>query len=242
MTSRALTAVALVLGATVIALSPAAPEPAQIEALLLSLPAPVSFALIVVVLAAMTAKLNAVERVGCGMAGAVAGLLPAVLAGDAAMRVPESAGAWALIAGMVAVTATGPQLLYVFAAPLVGASRSAVAGALELPTMIAVGWLAFAEAIGPADLVAALLIVVAIATAPRIIRNAPVSAPVSAPNDAAVDDGRALVGDGAPMQDATMSRIGGAPAMQNGAVVPDQQIVGPPVVPVYEPRLHREGQ
>lgn len=191
LTSRALTAVALVLGAAIIALAPAAPEAAQIEALLVSLPAPVTFALAIVVLAAMTSKLSALERVGCGMAGAVAGSLPAVLASDTAMLVPASAEAWALVAGMVIVTATGPQLLYVYVAPLVGATRAAVAGILELPTMIAVGWLAFAEAIGPADLIAALLIVVAIVIAPRISRRAP----TSASDDLAVDDGRAFVGD-----------------------------------------------
>ncbi|MDP6706042.1 MAG: DMT family transporter [Alphaproteobacteria bacterium] len=176
LTTRALMAVSLVLGAAVIALSPSAPEPDQFGALLRSLPAPVTFALIVVVLAALTSRLHVLERVGCGMAGAVAGLLPSVLAADNTVLVPGSAGTWALIAGMVVVTATGPQLLYVFAAPKVGTSRAAVAGALELPTMIAVGWLAFAEAIGPADFVAAILIAAAVATAPPIVRTAPNSA------------------------------------------------------------------
>ena len=138
LTPKALMAVSLVLGAATIALSPTAPDPAELEALLYSLPAPISFALAVVVLAALTSKLSALERVGCGMAGAVAGLLPAVLSIDSAMLVPGSSGAWALVAGMVIVTAIGPQLLYVLAAPLVGASRSAVAGAIELPMMIAV--------------------------------------------------------------------------------------------------------
>jgi drug/metabolite transporter (DMT)-like permease len=81
---------------------------------------------------------------------------------------PARAEGWVLVAGLAAVTALLPQLLYTLACPRVGPARSAAAGSLELPTMFAVGWLAFGEAIGPRELMAAILVIGAIAVSPAI--------------------------------------------------------------------------
>jgi len=54
----------------------------------------------------------------------------------------------------------------VFAARFVSAARASAAGAAELPTMMAVGWLAFGEAVGAREVIGALLVIAAIAVTP----------------------------------------------------------------------------
>jgi drug/metabolite transporter (DMT)-like permease len=167
-TLRAVIASALVVGAAALVLAPTSIASDRLSALLLCLPAPVSFAFLIVVLSAMAAQLTTMERICCNMIGAVSGLLPATLAQDASAMVSTTAEAWLLILAMALATATLPQIVYTFAAPHIGPSRSAVAGASELPTMIALGWLAFGETIGTAELLSGALIVTAIALAPAV--------------------------------------------------------------------------
>ncbi len=169
LTARALLAAALVVAGALLALSPASLPAGQLPALLSALPAPLAFALIIVVLTGCTHGLTTLEKMACGMAGATLGLLPlALLEGDL-LGLPAVPGVWLLIAGMIATTALLPQLLYTFAAPRVGPSRSAMAGSLELPTMFAVGALAFGESLGAAELGAAALICLSVVVAPAIV-------------------------------------------------------------------------
>lgn len=171
---RAWGAGALVLAAAGLVLDPGALSAGDLTALLWSLPAPITFALVIVVLSGMVARLSAAERLACGMTGASFGLLPLVVWPSAgpALPPPGDSAAWALIAGLTLCTALLPQLLYTAACPRVGPARSAAAGSFELPTMFAVGWLAFGEPVGPRELAAALLVLAAIATAPAV-RAAP---------------------------------------------------------------------
>lgn len=166
---RAVAAAGLVLAAALLALSPAAVPAGQVPALLGALPAPLAFALIIVVLTGCTQALTTLERMAAGMAGATLGLLPLALARGELLALPGDPGLWLLVAGMIAATALLPQLLYTFAAPRVGPSRSAMAGGLELPTMFLVGALAFGETLGLAELAAAALICLSVAVAPAIV-------------------------------------------------------------------------
>jgi drug/metabolite transporter (DMT)-like permease len=168
LTGRALASAALVLGAAALALAPAAPDGAAAAALIGCLAAPAAFGLIIVVLTTVASSLGVMERLCCGALGAVAGLLPAVLAGDPGALMPASSQGWALVLVMGLVTAALPQFVYVFAAPFIGPTRTAAAGSVELPMMIAIGWLAFAETVGWAQVVAAALVVTAIVVAPAL--------------------------------------------------------------------------
>lgn len=166
---RAFAAAGLVLAAALLALSPAAVPAAQVPGLLLALPAPLTFALIIVVLTGCCHALTTLEKMAAGMLGATLGLLPLALFRGELLELPADPQIWLLIAGMIALTALGPQLLYTFAAPRVGPSRSAMAGSLELPTMFLVGALAFGEPVGPAELGAAALICASVVVAPAIV-------------------------------------------------------------------------
>lgn len=170
---RALLAAGLVLGGALVALSPASVPAAQLPALLSSLTAPAAFALIIVVLTGCCHALTTLEKMAAGMLGASLGLLPLALARGALLGLPADPGLWLLIAGMIGGTALLPQLLYTFAAPRVGPTRSAVAGSLELPTMLLVGALAFGETLGWAEAAAAGLLCLSIFVAPALVAQPP---------------------------------------------------------------------
>jgi drug/metabolite transporter (DMT)-like permease len=174
-TPRALGAGVLIVAAAALLLDAGALRPEAAAALLWSLPAPVTFGLIVVVLCAMTPTLRPLERMAAGMSGASLGLAPLAFSIEAATVLPGDADGWALVAGLGLLTALLPQLLYTLAAPRVGPARAAAAGGFELPTMLAIGWLAFGEPLGPRETAAAAMTLTAIALSPAVrARSAPV--------------------------------------------------------------------
>uniref|UniRef100_UPI0035692152 EamA family transporter n=1 Tax=Rhodosalinus sp. TaxID=2047741 RepID=UPI0035692152 len=108
------------------------------------------------------------ERLFCAALGSVIGMTPLLAATPVSGFLPDSGATWLLIAGMAAVTALLPQLVYTAAVPHVGPGRAAAAGSVELPTMIAVGALAFGEAFGLREALAAALVLAAILVAPAV--------------------------------------------------------------------------
>jgi len=146
------------------------PDPRTI---LLALPAPATFGLGIVVISALLPDLRPLERLAAGLLGSMTGLAPLILATQPAALIPTDGTVWIHLLGLGLVTALLPQLLYVLAAPHVGPARTAAAGAVELPVMIGLGWLAFGEALGPREVVAAGLVLAAVALAPAIDTRRP---------------------------------------------------------------------
>lgn len=146
-------------------------------ALLLSLPAPIFFGLVIVVLSSMVPDLTVLEKTACGMVGAVIGLLPIAAMADSATLLPATGDGWLIVIGLGVITALVPQMIYTIACPVVGPARSAMTGAFELPTMIAVGWFVFAETVGLVEFAAAALVLTAILISPAM---APPSRKISA--------------------------------------------------------------
>ncbi len=160
-------AVLVVLGAVTVNGSGAlAPE--QWPLLLSVLPAPVGFALMVVVMSRVGLRLSTLERFSAICVGTVAGLLPTSLAGGIDTLLPNSVEAWFWIGAMALVTATVPQLLYMLAARAVSPGRAAAAGAVELPTMLTVGAVVFGESVGVVEVVGALMVIVAVLVTPAV--------------------------------------------------------------------------
>lgn len=163
--ARALLAALLILVAAGLSLSPQAVGQAvgqaPLASLLIAFVAPLSFGGAIVILTGWLHPLMPLERVGTATLGACLGLLPLILAGDPAQLAPV-VDHWPLVLGLSAGTALLPSLLYVTAAPRIGPTRTAIAGSFELPTMFAVGWLAFGEAIGPTEALAGVLVIGAI--------------------------------------------------------------------------------
>ncbi|WP_119167377.1 DMT family transporter [Algihabitans albus] len=165
---RAIFAGGLVLAAAVTLLIGAKSDLEQLgPALLLCLPAPLAFAFLIVVLVRKADALGTLEKLAVGLLGTVAGLLPLVLRGDPASLVPAAATDWFWIAGMALFTAALPQLIYTAMAPRLPEAQVAMLGALELPVMVAIGWLALEESLGLPDALAILLVIAAVAVAPQ---------------------------------------------------------------------------
>jgi drug/metabolite transporter (DMT)-like permease len=86
--------------------------------------------------------------------------------------IPQDTPTWLLLAGLAIGSALIPQLIYTVCSPVIGASRTAVFGSIELPTMIVVSIVAFGEPLTTPQAVACLIIVSAIVlTQSRATRN-----------------------------------------------------------------------
>lgn len=166
---------AMVLGAALILFDGTAGD-AVSWALLLSLPAPILFALIIVTLTCLTPSLTSREKLSCGMVGSLIGLAPVVALTDPAAFLPSGADVWLTVIAMGLMTTLIPQFLYTVAAPKIGPGRAAAAGTVELPTMIALGWVMFGEAVGLREITASVLVLTAIVLVPSIAPPRPAPA------------------------------------------------------------------
>jgi drug/metabolite transporter (DMT)-like permease len=133
---------------------------------LVAVVAPATFGFSIAVLTERLGVLDPFERLASTALGAVAGLVPVVGDLPVAEIVPSSADVWLGVAVFGVVCALVPMLLYAACAPVVGASRSAVAGSAELPTVFVIGAVFFGEAVRPQHLAAAVVVVAAIAVTP----------------------------------------------------------------------------
>ncbi|MFC3616297.1 DMT family transporter [Lutimaribacter marinistellae] len=161
-TRRALLASGLIVVAAVIAGSPTSVPPEHFGTLLISLAAPFGFGFGICVLVYRLSRIGSLARMASVSLGSVLGLSPLVLSADPATLVPVDGTDWFLILGIGVVTAIVPQLIYTICSPVIGASRTAVIGSIELPTMFAVGVLAFGETITLPQAVACALVLGAI--------------------------------------------------------------------------------
>ncbi|MEM7221554.1 MAG: DMT family transporter [Pseudomonadota bacterium] len=165
---RALGGGVLVLAAATLALAPALLLPDALGPLLLAFAAPITFGFGITILTTKLLALSAVERASGFFVGAVLGLLPLVASLDSSQLIPAAAGDWLLIVGIAIVTSLLPNVAYAYAAPFIGPGRTAMAGSIELPTMFALAWLAFGEALTWPQLIAGALVVVAIVITPAV--------------------------------------------------------------------------
>ncbi len=181
MTPRSILSASMVLIAAALAFPLTDHSASEWQQLVRCLPAPITFGLIVVLIAGVGHRIPVVERWSCISIGAFLGLLPMSLAVDPQGLLPTETSAWFWVLAMVVLTAAAPQIIYCFAATRVGANRAATAGAVELPTMFVIGWLAFAESISPTQIAAGAFVVAAILIAP-VVRPESLPSPLPSPS------------------------------------------------------------
>lgn len=163
----AVVASALILVAAAIASRPSDTGlPVSLAAIGLGLAAPLSFGLAINVLAQKLIVLPTTARLASFSAGSAVALLPLVTAIPLAEVIPSTPILWAWVVALGLVSALIPQLLYSGFVPMIGAARSAALGSIELPTMFAVGWFAFSEALGWREALAGVLVMTAIVMTP----------------------------------------------------------------------------
>ena len=163
---RASLAAAVILAAAVVGVSPAGVSTERLPALALALLSPLGFGIAINVLTNRLYRVPPLSRMASVAVGSTLGILPLIALSEPAEVVPASASQWGLIVGIAVVTALIPQWLYTTNAPKVGAARTAMAGSVELPTMFAIGWLAFGEDLGLLEVLAGTAILGAIAITP----------------------------------------------------------------------------
>ncbi|MEM7597152.1 MAG: DMT family transporter [Pseudomonadota bacterium] len=161
-TRRALFACGLIFLAAFVAAGPGAVAAEHIPALLLALFAPIGFGFSICALVHRIARLEPLARIASVALGAVLGLAPLMLSSAPAEVLPKDRETWVLIVGIATVSALVPQLIYTICSPIIGASRSAVFGSIELPTMFAVAVFAFGEALTWQQVAGCVLILSAI--------------------------------------------------------------------------------
>ncbi len=128
--------------------------------------APATFGASIAILTERLSVLAPAQRLASVATGAVVALLPFVVSQPLDGAVPSGSGQWAAIIGLAIGAALVPMLLYATAAPIIGAARSSVAGATELPTVFIIGGLVFGERITSGHLVSAALVGIAIVVMP----------------------------------------------------------------------------
>ncbi|MGI9368846.1 MAG: DMT family transporter [Ruegeria sp.] len=171
-TRRALIASGLIVLAAVIAGNPSAVPVSQLPALLFSLAAPLGFGFGICVLVHRLSRIPPLARIASVSLGSFVGLVPLMLMSHADQILPKTTDGWILIAGIAIVSALVPQLIYSVCSPIIGTSRTAVIGSVELPTMFAVSVFAFGEQVTPPQAIACVLVVSAIIlTRSRATRN-----------------------------------------------------------------------
>lgn len=163
---RSVAGAGLVLAASTIAMSPAGLATGDLGTLAIAFAAPVSFGFAISVLTERLGLLNPIERIAATALGAVIGVSPLVLGLSRTEILPSDARGWALVIGMGLLTSLVPKIGYALAAPFVGSARAATAGAVELPTMFLIGWIAFGESLGWIEIGAALLVLAAVFLTP----------------------------------------------------------------------------
>ena len=169
---RALLASGLIFLAAVIAGNPAAVPSQDLPTLVFSLAAPLGFGFGICVLVHRLSRIPPLARIASVSLGSVLALSPLVATSTAAEILPADASTWIMILGIAVVSALVPQLIYTVSSPIIGASRTAVIGSVELPTMFLVGMFAFGETLTIAQLSACALVITAIVlTRSRATRN-----------------------------------------------------------------------
>jgi len=128
--------------------------------------APATFGFAISVLTERLGTLDPFERLGAVALGATVGMSPLLATMSLGEIVPASASGWLWIIGIGVGSALIPMTIYAAAAPTIGAARSAVAGAAELPTVFIIGAVFFGESIRFGHSLAAILIVAAVALTP----------------------------------------------------------------------------
>lgn len=161
-TRRAVVASGLVLAAAVLATGVARIGVGQAVWIAAAFAAPLGFGFGITVLVHKLTGVPAMARISAISLGSVLGLAPLILALETEQLIPQTTQGWAWVAGIALVTATVPQLIYTYFAPMIGSARTATAGSIELPTMFIIGWLAFDETIGPAQWAACGLILLSV--------------------------------------------------------------------------------
>jgi drug/metabolite transporter (DMT)-like permease len=161
--ARMSAAIAMVIVAAALILSPGSIEGVPLLAVFVTFGAPLGYAVYLSCLARLPVETGVAVRLLGINAGACLVVVPVMLLERGGLALPWSLEGWLAALYLPAITGIAATALIVLGASLAGGARAAVAGASELVTALAIGWLIFGETAGWPMLAGALLILAAIA-------------------------------------------------------------------------------
>lgn len=157
----------LVLVAALLILSPGLDRNVHLPAIGMAFIPPLAYAVFVHVAAKRLSRAAIPVRLGGVFLGGLIAMLALAPILEGGVVVPASPLAWAAAAALALISTVGALGLLLIGAPAAGAERTAIAGAGELVTALAVGVLAYGESIDLRTLMGAGLIVIALVLAAR---------------------------------------------------------------------------
>ncbi|WP_298721067.1 DMT family transporter [uncultured Ferrovibrio sp.] len=161
-------AAALVLIAAILILSPTGfGNGADLVSIGMAFIPPLAYALFMHIAAKRLSRVAIPVRLGGVFLGGLIAMLILGIAVDGGIEAPASALAWGASAALAVISTVGALGLLLLGAPIAGAERTAIAGASELVTALAVGVIAYGESLDWRTLLGAALIVGAIILAGR---------------------------------------------------------------------------
>ncbi|MDA1070511.1 MAG: DMT family transporter [Proteobacteria bacterium] len=160
--ARTTLAIAMVLGAAALIVGPGSMEGDIPLAVLVTFGAPLGYAFYLSCLSRLPVGTSVPLRLLGVNLGACLPVVPLMLLEGGSFTLPHSATGWLAGLHLPVVTGIAATALIVLGASLAGGARAAVAGASELMTALAIGWLLFGEAAHWASLAGAGLILLAI--------------------------------------------------------------------------------
>lgn len=169
---RAMLGAAMILAAAALAARAGTGGAVTPAAVVLALAAPLAFGLSINVLSERLGALRPFSRMSAFALGSSTGLVPLILTYPAAQVIPAEPRVWLEVAGLGLFAALVPQFIYTTYVPRIGGARSAALGAIELPTMFLVGYLAFGESVDLRAALAGALVLTAIVLTPTRPRPA----------------------------------------------------------------------
>lgn len=128
---------------------------------------PLAYAVFIHVAAKRLGEIAAPVRLAGVFTGGLATMLLLAFGFEGGVTVPSTLPGWGAVAALGVLSTVGALGLLLIGAPAAGAERSAIAGASELVTALIVGAVAFGEALAPATLAGAGLILLAILLSAR---------------------------------------------------------------------------
>lgn len=155
---RSLAAALLILTGCAAVLSPAELRGLDLRLVALGFAAPLSYAVLLLLLARKLIGLSLPVRIGLITLGASVVLVPSAFIGILAAAPVPGFELWFGVVGLVLISGAIPQFATTIGIPLAGADRAAIAGAIELVVALIVGWVLLSEPFSVGQLAGALLI------------------------------------------------------------------------------------
>ncbi|MEO1494126.1 MAG: DMT family transporter [Pseudomonadota bacterium] len=155
---RGFLAAAMALVAVIISVTDQVFADLTLIGIVFAMSAPLAFGFALTIQIGWLGRLNLLQQLACVPLGTCLALAPVAWFNTEGQIIPQDIN-WVMILAFAAGTSLIPSFLYLIAAPRIGRVRTALAGGIELPVMMALGVVVFGETLGGLEFGAAALLI-----------------------------------------------------------------------------------